>query len=426
MPVTLVIGAQWGDEGKGRVVDFLAGSANVVARFGGGANAGHTVRVADETYKLRVVPSGAVAGVEHCIIGPGTVVSPAELMAELDALERAGIDVSRVWLSDLAHLIMPYHLALENAAEQERGDHPIGTTRKGIGPAYVDRVARCGLRVGDLRNLAACRVLLERRASALKKLEIEVDVDELIVEMRGYVKRILPHVCDTTALLHQQLRAGKRVLAEGAQGAMLDVGLGTYPYVTSSVTVAGGAGAGLGFGPREVQHVIGVMKAYATRVGAGPFPTELFDETGTQLRARGAEFGTGTGRPRRCGWLDLAALKYAVAVNGITHLALTKLDVLDEFDEVRICTSYEGEIGISLPFALEAGIQPMYETMRGWRTPSTSVRDWAALPAIARQYVERIEEALGIPISYISVGPERSQMIVRTGAPVASLTAAPA
>jgi adenylosuccinate synthase len=420
MPVSLVVGAQWGDEGKGRIVDYLAAGADAVARFGGGANAGHTVRVNEKTYKLRIVPSGVVAGVEACIIGPGTVISPAALIKELDDLESAGIDTSRVWISDLAHLILPYHIELDRASERARGDAKIGTTGNGIGPAYADRVARVGIRAGDLRNERQWRAAVTARCEALAASTPKIDVDAAAIcsELAVHAKRLLPHVRDTVSLLNAMLRAGKRVLAEGAQGSMLDVGLGTYPYVTSSVTVAGGAGPGLGIGPTAVDRVIGVVKAYATRVGGGPFPSELTDATGERLREIGREFGVVTGRPRRCGWLDLPALRYAIDVNGVTHLAMTKLDVLDDFAQIGVCTEYSGGNDASLPFAIESGAQCVVTMLPGWQTSTEQARSWDDLPVRAREYVAFVESNVGVPVSYVSVGPERSQIIVRQGAPV--------
>lgn len=417
MPVSLVVGAQWGDEGKGRIVDYLAAGADAVARFGGGANAGHTVRVGDKTYKLRIVPSGVVAGVTS-IIGPGTVVSPAPLVKELDDLEAAGIDTSRVWLSDLAHLILPYHIELDRASERARGDGKIGTTGNGIGPAYADRVARVGIRVGDLRDERAWRAAVAARCAALAGAGIPADDGAIADGLARHAKRLMPHIRDTIALLNDLLRDGKRVIAEGAQGTMLDVGLGTYPFVTSSVTVAGGACDGLGIGPKHIDAVVGVAKAYATRVGGGPFPSELHDDRGERLRSIGGEVGTVTGRPRRCGWLDLAALRYAVDVNGMTHLAMTKLDVLDTFDEVGVCTGYEASEDMSLPLAINAGARCTVTTLPGWNAPIGGARSWDDLPREARDYVTFVERAVGIPVSYVSVGPERSQIIVRAGAPL--------
>jgi adenylosuccinate synthase len=420
MPVTLVVGAQWGDEGKGRIVDFLSAGAHGVARFGGGANAGHTVRVGAETYKLRIVPSGVVAGVEACIIGPGTVVSPASFLAELDTLRAAGVDVRRVWVSDLAHLILPYHIELDRSAEAARGDGKIGTTGNGIGPAYADRVARVGIRAGDLRNDAAWRSAVNERCRSLEGQGLSINAGAIIDVLAEQAQRMLPHVRDTISLLHHMLRDGKHVIAEGAQGSMLDVGLGTYPFVTSSVTVAGGAGAGLGIGPGEFGDVVGVVKAYATRVGGGPFPTELTGHTGEVLRERGGEFGVVTGRPRRCGWLDLPALRYAIAVNGITHLAMTKIDVLDEFSEVGVCTEYADVADRSLPLAIASGARPVVKMFPGWQSPTTTARAWDELPQRAREYICFVESQAGVPVSHVSVGPERSQIVVRPGAPAAA------
>jgi len=417
MPVTLVVGAQWGDEGKGRIVDYLAAGADGVARFGGGANAGHTVRVGDKTYKLRIVPSGVIAGVT-CIIGPGTVVSPAALVKELTDLEAAGVDTSRVWLSDLAHLILPYHIELDRATERARGDVKIGTTGNGIGPAYGDRVARVGVRAGDLRDERAWRAALAARCAALAGTGISADDGAIASELATQAKLLLPHIRDTVELINDLLRGGKRIIAEGAQGSMLDVGLGTYPFVTSSVTVAGGAGAGLGIGPTRIDSVVGVVKAYATRVGGGPFPSELDDATGERLREIGGEIGTVTGRPRRCGWLDLAALRYAVDINGMTHLAMTKLDVLDSFDRIGVCTSYKSPPEISVPFAIAQGAPCETTYLQGWKTSIGDARSWEDLPAAARDYVAFVERHLDIPISYVSVGPERSQIIVRPSAPL--------
>ena len=420
MSVSLVVGVQWGDEGKGRIVDFLAGGAEIVGRFGGGANAGHTVRVGEKTYKLRIVPSGVLAGAANCIIGPGTAVSPSQFAQELRTLADAGVDVSRVWLSDLAHLILPYHIEQDKAAEKARGDSALGTTGNGIGPSYVDRAARRGLRAGDLRDLRASREAIEGRCRVLAREGIEVDPTASVAELERHAAEILPHVRDTVSMVDSALRAGKRVIVEGAQGSMLDVNFGTYPYVTSSVTVAGGAGAGLGFGPTAVEHVIGVAKAYATRVGAGPFPTELHDATGARLRERGHEFGTVTGRPRRCGWIDAVALRYVAAINGLTHLAITKLDVLDGLDEVSICTKYSSPAEGSLPFVIASNPKPVLTRFAGWRESTSSARSFDELPVTARAYVDALAAEVGVPIAYVSVGPERSAIIVREGAPLRS------
>jgi adenylosuccinate synthase len=424
MPVNLVVGIQWGDEGKGRIVDYLCANAHIAARFGGGANAGHTVIVGDKTYKLRIVPSGVVTGVESCIIGPGTVVNPESFLAEIDALDAAGIDTSRVWISDLAQLILPYHIELDRAGERARGAAAIGTTGNGIGPAYGDRVARCGIRAGDLRDLRYCRTIVEARAAALAPQGVHVDIEGVVLWLETLAPRVLRHVCDTVAMLHDALRSDKRVLVEGAQGSMLDVTFGTYPFVTSSATVAGAAGAGLGFGPTAVDSVVGVVKAYTTRVGGGPFPTELLDATGERMRSVGREFGVVTGRARRCGWLDLAMLRYAVHVNGITELALTKLDVLDGFDEIKVGSAYRSASEGSVPFQIAAGAEPEYRTFAGWSGATTDARTFGELPAAARDYVAFIERECGVPITLISVGPERRQIIERGARTLAGATSA--
>ena len=413
MPVNLVVGIQWGDEGKGRVVDYLCANAHIAARFGGGANAGHTVIVGDKTYKLRIVPSGVVSGVEACIIGPGTVVNPESFLAEIEALDAAGIDTSRVWISDLAQLILPYHIELDRAGERARGAGAIGTTGNGIGPAYGDRVARCGIRAGDLRDPSYCRATIEARAEALAPLGIHVDAEGVALWLEALAPRVLRHVRDTVTMLHDALRSDKRVLVEGAQGSMLDVTFGTYPFVTSSATVAGAAGAGLGFGPTVVESVLGVVKAYTTRVGGGPFPTELADATGERLRSVGREFGVVTGRARRCGWLDLAMLRYAVQVNGVTEIALTKLDVLDGFDEIKVGVAYRSNSEASVPFQIAGGAQPEYRTFAGWSRSTADARTFERLPTAARDYVSFIERECGVPVTLISVGPERRQIIER-------------
>jgi adenylosuccinate synthase len=423
LAITLVIGAQWGDEGKGRIVDFLAAGADVVGRFGGGANAGHTVRVGDTTYKLRIVPSGVLAGACDCIIGPGTVVSLDQFTDELRGLAAAGVDASRVWLSDLAHILLPYHIEQDRAAERARGASALGTTGNGIGPAYVDRVARRGMRAGDLRDRALVRDVVTRRCAELGREGIAADADSILSRIEEHRATVLPHIRDTVAMIHDALRTGKQIIAEGAQGALLDVTFGTYPYVTSSTTVAGGAGAGLGFGPTAVEHVIGVAKAYATRVGAGPFPTELDDAVGERLRERGHEYGTVTGRARRCGWIDTVALRYVAAVNGLTHVAITKLDVLDGFDEVCMCTAYDGAPEGSMPFQMAAKVKPVLRRFKGWTKETTAARSFAELPAEARAFIDALATEIGVPVSYISVGPERTQIIVRESAPSRVLAA---
>jgi adenylosuccinate synthase len=377
----IILGLQWGDEGKGRIVDLCAKDYDVVARFGGGDNAGHSIVVEDRELALRIVPSGVMHPHVELFIGGGTVVNLTTLLGEFDALTAIGVDVSRVKLSDRAHVVFPHHVERDKAAEAERAQ-AIGTTGRGIGPAYVDRVARTGVRVADvLRN----------------------DTPE--------VKRIAPHVVDGVAYLHERLSAGKRVLLEGAQGSLLDVTYGTYPYVTSSHTIAGGACTGLGIGPSAIGRVVGVLKAYCTRVGAGPFPSELHDERGERLRRRGGEFGTVTGRPRRCGWFDAVAARYAVALNGADAVVITKLDVLSGIDPIGIVTGYRLS-GKAVGFA-EAGapgLEMDIEERPGWSEPIGGCRRIADLPEAARAYLERLRELAGVPIELVSVGRERSQL----------------
>ena len=396
----VIVGIQWGDEGKGRIVDYYARDYGVVARFGGGDNAGHSIRVGETKLALRIVPSGVLN--ERCalFIGGGTVVSLEGLIAELEALAKIGIDVSRIRISDRAHVVFPYHAAADKAAEAARGAHAIGTTGRGIGPAYVDRVARAGITFGDLRDPASLDRKLEHRGAG-----------DSIDRVRGLADRVLAHVVDGVEYLHSALERGERVLIEGAQGSLLDVGYGTYPYVTSSHTIAGGACTGLGIGPTAIGEVTGVVKAYCTRVGGGPFPSELLDETGERLRAQGAEFGVVTGRARRCGWFDAVAARYASRLNGLTSAVLTKLDVLSGFDRIGIVTAYRLR-GQDVSFT-EAGspqLETVIEYVPGWQDDISGVRRKDGLPARALEYVNRIERSLGVPIAAVSVGPERSQL----------------
>ena len=378
----VIVGIQWGDEGKGRIVDLYAKDYDVVARFGGGDNAGHSIVVGDTELALRIVPSGVLNPRSELFIGGGTVVSPSGLIGELDRLSERGIDVSRVKISDRAHVVLPVHAERDREAEKARGDKALGTTGRGIGPAYVDKVARSGL------TFAAF---------------VEGGGDEAL--------RLAPHVVDGVEYIHRHLRGGSRVLIEGAQGSLLDVGYGTYPYVTSSHTIAGGACIGLGIGPTAIGRVIGVVKAYCTRVGGGPFPSELHDERGERLRKQGGEFGVVTGRPRRCGWFDAVAGKYGVELNGLTSAVITKLDVLSGFDRLGIVTGYEID-GKTANFA-SAGhpnLKVKVEEHLGWSTPIDNCRRIADLPLAARSYVARIEELLAVPVELVSVGRERAQL----------------
>lgn len=421
MPAIVLVGAQWGDEGKGKITDLLAAQVDGVARYGGGDNAGHTVIVRGERFALHLVPSGVLHPGTECILGSGMVVNPARLVQELDDLTARGVDVSRVRVSNAAHLIMPWHLALDEAQEAARGGSKIGTTRRGIGPAYADKAARTGIRVGDMlddEHLAATILArAEEKRPLLRAYGLpEPSVDAVILQYQEYAARLRPHIADTVQLVHRRLAEGKTILCEGAQGTLLDLDHGTYPYVTSSSPVAGGALTGLGIGPGHVSRVIGVAKAYSTRVGMGPFPTELTDEVGEQLVVLGAEYGTTTGRRRRTGWLDLVALRYAVQVNGITELALTKLDVLGAFPQIRVCVAYryKGQTLTDFPTDTRALAlcEPEYETLPGWQSEISHVRSRQALPPAARAYVAYLEHRLGVPVRIISVGPERDQTIV--------------
>ncbi len=425
MPAIILVGAQWGDEGKGKITDLLAAQVDVVARYGGGDNAGHTVVVLGERFALHLIPSGVLHPGTECILGSGMVINPARLVQELDGLAARGVDVSRVRVSSAAHLIMPWHLALDEAQEAARGGSKIGTTRRGIGPAYADKAARTGIRVGDMldddRLAATIRARAEEKAPVLRAYGLaEPGVDAIILQYQEYAARLRPHIADTVQLVHRRLAEGKTILCEGAQGTLLDLDHGTYPYVTSSSPVSGGALTGLGIGPGHVSRVIGVAKAYSTRVGMGPFPTELTDEIGEQLVVIGAEYGTTTGRRRRAGWLDLVALRYAIQVNGITELALTKLDVLGAFPQIQVCVAYRYKGQPLTDFPTDTHVlalcEPEYETLPGWKAEISHVRSRQALPPAARAYVAYLEHRLGVPIRMISVGPERDETIVEAQA----------
>jgi len=419
MPAIVVVGAQWGDEGKGRITDYLAQSADTVVRYQGGNNAGHTVVVGGSTYRFHLIPSGMLHAGRTCVLGNGVVVDGAKLVEELDALEAHGIDTGRLKLSDQAHFILPTHALLDRLAEERRGGAKIGTTGRGIGPAYRDKVNRCGVRVGDAADpqWLASRVETHLRDHEHELVGSRWTVDRLVQHVREAWKRLERHVCDTSTLVNEKLDCGARVLLEGAQGTLLDVDHGTYPFVTSSNPVAGGACIGAGIGPTRIDRVLGVAKAYATRVGSGPFPTELGDATGGRLRALGAEYGTTTGRPRRCGWVDAVALRYAVRVNGIDHLAVTKLDVLDDFTELKVCTAYRVRGRETRDFPsnvrdLECA-EPVYESVPGWRVPTGEVRSWTDLPAQAAAYITHLESLLRVPVALVSVGAERGAILGR-------------
>ncbi len=418
-----VLGAQWGDEGKGKIVDLLTPHFAVVARYQGGHNAGHTVFTGGRKIVLHLIPSGILHPNVVCVIGNGVVVDPKALFDEIDELAGLGIDVTgRLLVSDRAHVILPYHRELDVLAEARRGERRIGTTSRGIGPAYEDKIGRRGVRMGDLADQSADGPLptaIRENVAARNRLvgDSAMRADQVIDDLRVAWRRLRPLVADTSVYLAQAIRDGRRVLFEGAQGTLLDIDHGTYPYVTSSNATAGGAATGLGVGPKSIGTVLGVAKAYTTRVGEGPLPTELLGPLGERLRESGKEFGASTGRPRRCGWFDAVVVRYAVRVNGIDALAITKLDVLDELDTIEICTAYEcgGQRLTEMPgdTARFAACTPVYETLPGWKRPTRGVTRFADLPAEARQYIRRLEEVSGAPAAIISTGSDRDHTILR-------------
>ncbi len=424
MPVIAVIGAQWGDEGKGKVVDLLAEKARVVVRFSGGDNAGHTIVNPFGRFGLRLVPSGIFYPEATCIIGNGVVINPAVLIEEMDQLNQRGVDTSRLFISDRAHLIMPYHILLDGLEEESRGGKAIGTTGKGIGPAFADKVARYGIRVGDLLDkealLERLRLILDYKNIILTKVygAKPLSLDEVYSEYCQYGERLAPHIKDTTIIVEEALSRGELVLLEGAQGTLLDPDFGTYPYTTSSSPLAGEGCLGTGIGPTKLNRVIGVFKAYCSRVGSGPMPTELKDETGDLIRERGHEYGTVTGRPRRCGWFDAIAARFSTRINGFTGAAITRLDILDTFPYLKICVGYKLD-GQTIDYfsgniATLEKCQPIYEELPGWQVPTTDIREYEQLPVEARQYVARLEELISCPINLISVGAGREQTILKT------------
>jgi adenylosuccinate synthase len=413
MPATVIVGAQWGDEGKGKIVDLLAQSSDVVCRYQGGPNAGHTIVRDGETFKLHHVPSGILYADKLCVVGAGCVLDPGLLVEELDELEQRGISTAGLRISGNAHLIMPWHVASDAASERRLGRLQIGTTRRGIGPAYADKASRLGIRVQDILDAKILRQKFETALAEKNRLLDEpVEPADLADRMEAYAERIRPYVADTSLLVDRALRVGKRVLLEGAQGTLLDLDHGTYPFVTSSNPVAGAAATGIGIGPTRIDTVVGVAKAYVTRVGEGPFPTEIEGPDQARMRELGEEYGTTTGRERRCGWLDLVALRFAVRVNGMTSLALTKLDVLSDFAEIPVCTSYRLPDGTQTDeFPAHQSdfhhAQPVYETLAGWREPLDG-----GLPAAARRYVGFVEEALEVEVSMIGTGADRESVVM--------------
>jgi len=435
MSVIAVVGAQWGDEGKGRVVDYLAHDADLVIRYAGGNNAGHTVMNPQGHFKLHLIPSGIFYPATRNLLGNGVVINPPALVAELDALGAAGIGCQNLFISDRAHLVMPYHVLIDQLEERERGTAKLGTTSRGIGPAYVDKVARRGIRVVDLME---ADIFIARLSTALARVRrmvagyfaasdddpmadaIAAATDEAAIGAAYLAagERLRQHVVDGQALVEGALRDDQRILLEGQLGTMRDIDWGVYPYVTSSSPIPGGASLGAGLPAVAIDRVLGVAKAYTTAVGAGPLPTELTDATAERLRERGMEYGASTGRPRRCGWYDAVTVRYSASLAGYSSIALTKLDVLDDLPNIPVCVAYRDPLGGELTTvpasdAIYARLQPIYEELPGWQTDTTACRAWSELPGAARAYVERLEALAGVPISHVSVGPERAQMIVR-------------
>ena len=423
MPGLVLLGAQWGDEGKGKITDYLAERADYVVRYQGGNNAGHTVVVNEEEFKLRLIPSGIISGHATCVIANGVVVDLKVLIKEMEYLKAKGVDVSRLLISDRCHLIMPYHIKQDECEELAKGANKIGTTKNGIGPCYMDKCARIGLRMGDIVDP---EYFLERLKNAVaikndllgKLYGVEpFDAEEIAKEYLALAEQIKGQITDTSFLLDEALKNGKKVCFEGAQGTLLDIDHGTYPFVTSSNPNAGAACVGAGVGPQHINSVLGIIKSYTTRVGAGPFPTEQDNEVGVELQTRGHEFGTVTGRTRRCGWLDLALVNYSIRVNGITELALMKLDILDTLPEIQICTGYRlrGEEIKYFPGRLDdlELVEPIYETVPGWECDTTSCTSYDELPEAAKAFVARVETLTGVPVKIVAVGPGREQTIIR-------------
>lgn len=423
MAAVVLIGTQWGDEGKGKITDFLAEKADMVVRYQGGNNAGHTVVIGKETYKLHLIPSGIFYPEKVCVIGNGVVIDPKVLIEELDYLEGRGVNTSNLRISSNAHVIMPYHRLLDALEEESKGDKKIGTTKRGIGPAYKDKASRTGIRVSDFleKDDLAVKLLdnLNEKNLVITKVynQEPLSYEAVFQECLTYATRIRPYVVDASLEINNCLSDGKKVLFEGAQGTLLDLDHGTYPYVTSSNPIAGGACVGAGIGPTKITKVVGVVKAYTTRVGEGPFPTELTCQMGELIREKGGEYGTTTGRPRRCGWLDAVITRYAVRVSGISDFAFTKLDVLTGIDTLKICTGYRyhGEILREFPQSLKvlAECEAVYEEMPGWQDDLTGITEYEQLPVQARNYIRRLEELTDVPVTMLAVGPGRDQTINR-------------
>jgi adenylosuccinate synthase len=422
MSVVAIIGAQWGDEGKGKIVDLLSEKAKAVVRYSGGDNAGHTVINPSGEFKLHLVPSGIFHKEATCIIGNGVAVNPAVLLDEIDDLKKHGVDTGNLFISDRAHLIMPYHTLFDGLEEERRGQGAIGTTRKGIGPVFADKIARLGIRACDLLNKNNFRTrlsqVLDNKNAILTKIYgvPPLSLEEIYDQYCSYADRLAPFIRDTEPIIQKIISNKQPVILEGAQGTMLDPDFGTYPYVTSSSPIASGSCTGSGINIKQVDHIIGVFKAYTTRVGGGPMPTELTDKIGEFIRERANEYGATTGRPRRCGWFDAVAGRYSTQINGFTGIALTRLDVLDVLDSVKICTGYELNGKVINDFPSDINIlgkcKPVYEELPGWQVPITDIRQYKQLPSRARQYISRLEELLSCPVSIVSVGANREQSII--------------
>lgn len=422
MSTVVICGTQWGDEGKGKIVDYLAAQADIVVRFQGGSNAGHTVSLDGNEYKLRLLPSGILCKNSTCVIGNGVVFNPKVFLDEVDAIKKRGVEISALKISNRAHVVMPWHKLCDELNENLRGNKKIGTTKNGIGPCYIDKADRIGIRVCDLIDreefAAKCREVLEQKNFLLEKFynHAPLNLDEILSEYEVYAEKISPYVCDTITFINDEIDAGKKILFEGAQATMLDVDYGTYPYVTASHPISGGVTVGAGVAPKKIDKVFGVVKAYCTRVGEGPFPTEQLNEIGDKLRNAGHEFGTVTGRPRRTGWLDACVVKYAGQLSGIDYMAVTRLDILDAFDEIKMCVAYEidGRIINEMPASLKilGKVKPVYETFEGWKTDISGIRNYEDLPINARKYLERMSAVTKIDLGIVSVGPNRDQTIV--------------